>query len=301
MSEDQAYAHFVSVRFADNGGVPFCAWCGHLDVYSIPTRKKWKCAAKECRKQFSATSRTIFAHRKLPYQDILLAIAHFVNAAKGLSAIHLSLKICVSYKTAFVLQHKFREALATEQNRHSLRGKVEMDGAYFGGYVRPSNSRPLRIDRRRLPHRGAKRQCVFVMRERKGRTRVFVCSESEGSLKVPSVVERGSKIYADGGNQFNKLNAYYETFTVNHSVCYADGDNSTNWAESYFSRLRRAEIGTHHHVAGPYLSSYANECAWREDRRELSNQENYDEALRLTAQHPVSRDWKGYWQRRRAG
>ena len=45
----------------------------------------------------------------------------------------------------------------------------------------------------------------------------------------------------------------------------------TNQAESYFSRLRRAEIGTHHHIAGPYLHAYAGEMSWREDNRRVSN------------------------------
>lgn len=80
----------------------------------------------------------------------------------------------------------------------------------------------------------------------------------------------------------------------------ARGDASINWAESYFSRLRRAEIGTHHKVAGPYLASYAGEMAWREDARRNSNGAQYLRITRAAAVHPVSRQWKGYWQRRRA-
>jgi hypothetical protein len=56
-----------------------------------------------------------------------------------------------------------------------------------------------------------------------------------------------------------------------HSVAYKDEDVCTNQAESYFSRLRRAEIRTHHHIAGPYLIAYANEMAWREDNRRVPN------------------------------
>jgi len=44
-------------------------------------------------------------------------------------------------------------------------------------------------------------------------------------------------------------------------------------AESYFSRLRRGELGHHHHIAGPYLVRYAQEAAWREDLRRVSNGE----------------------------
>ena len=69
-------------------------------------------------------------------------------------------------------------------------------------------------------------------------------------------------------------------------------------AESFFSRLRRAEIGTHHHIAGPYLAAYAAEMDWREDRRRVSNGEQFAAIVTAAAKHPISRQWKGYWQRR---
>jgi hypothetical protein len=71
----------------------------------------------------------------------------------------------------------------------------------------------------------------------------------------------------------------------------------TNWAESFFSRIRRAEVGTHHHIAGKYLQAYANEMAWREDNRRVSNGDQYLAAVGAALEHPVSRQWKGYWQR----
>ena len=66
----------------------------------------------------------------------------------------------------------------------------------------------------------------------------------------------------------------------------------------FFSRLRRAEIGIHHHISGQYLSAYASEMAWREDHRRVSNGEQFLMATGAALAHPVSRQWKGYWQRR---
>jgi hypothetical protein len=71
---------------------------------------------------------------------------------------------------------------------------------------------------------------------------------------------------------------------------------AANQAESFFSRLRRAEIGTHHHISGRHLSAYASEMAWREDNRRVSNGELYLMATDTALKHPVSRQWKGYWQ-----
>lgn len=299
LSDDAAFAEFVAIRFAENEGDPYCPWCGHKEVYAITTRRTWKCASKVCRRNFSATSRTIFASHKLPYRDLLLLVAHFVNAAKGLSAIRMSQELEVTYKTAFVWKHKLREAITTKQHSGTLRGKIEIDGAYFGGHIRPRNNRPLRQDRRRIAHRESKRQCVVIFRERRGRSRAMVCGQHEAARLIDKIVDPGSEVFTDQATHFGRIAARYALKMVNHSERYAEGDASTNWAESYFSRLRRAELGTHHHIAGPYLLGYANECSWREDRRRYSNEENYNDLLSLTTHHPVSRQWKGYWQRRK--
>ena len=67
----------------------------------------------------------------------------------------------------------------------------------------------------------------------------------------------------------------YKTKRINHSEAYSANEGCTNMAESFFSRLRRAEIGTHHHIAGPYLAAYAAEMDWREDNRRISNGEQF--------------------------
>ena len=87
---------------------------------------------------------------------------------------------------------------------------------------------------------------------------------------------------------------------IDHSKEYAREEVSTNQAESFFSRLRRAEIGTHHHIAGRYIASYAGEQSWREDNRRMSNGEQFLTLAAAGLHHPVSRQWKGYWQRRKA-
>jgi ribosomal protein L37AE/L43A len=88
LSEDEAYARFKAIRFSENGGDPFCPKCGCADVYEFKARKIFKCSA--CKSQFSLTSQTIFASRKLSIRDILSAIAIFMNGAKGHSALQLS-------------------------------------------------------------------------------------------------------------------------------------------------------------------------------------------------------------------
>lgn len=299
LSDEEAYSALKAIRFAENKGEPFCQKCGCVAVYEFKSRKIFKC--KACQSQFSLTSGTIFASRKLAIRDILAAIAIFVNGAKGYSALQLSRDLGVQYKTAFVLAHKLREVLGVEQEAaRELRGEVEIDGGYFGGYVKPANYRQHRRDRRLIQNQNGKRECVVVMRERNGRTLPFVSSEKDAVSLVKKRVAPGSTIYADDAGAWNPLHDRYLTKRINHEECYSDGEACTNNAESFFSRMRRAEIGTHHHIAGPYLSAYADEMAWREDHRRLSNGAQYLRLVNAAAHHPVSRNWKGYWQRRAA-
>jgi transposase-like protein len=296
MSDAEAHETFRCIRWVETDGKPVCPRCNCNAVYDYRTRKLFKC--KACNHQFSVTSGTIFASRKLPIRDYLLAIAIFVNGAKGHSALQLSRDLGVQYKTAFVMAHKLREAMASDVMDHQPSGTVEVDGAYFGGYIKPENRREDRVDRRRSVHQNGKRRVVVVMRERRGRTLPFVFKSEAASLAtIESRVAPGTTIHADEATHWDRLHALYPTKRINHQESYSDGEACTNQAESFFSRLRRAEIGTHHHISGAYLHAYSTEMAWREDRRRVSNGEQYMMVSAAALAHPVSRVWKGYWQK----
>jgi transposase-like protein len=297
MSDVEAHSTFKALRWSNNGGEPFCPRCGCLAVYTYAARQIWKC--KGCKHQFSVTSGTIFANRKLPIRDYLLAIAIFVNAVKGISALQLGRDLDVQAKTAFVLAHKLREAIEAEQAGLELSGVVEVDGAYFGGHAKQENVKADRKDRRLAGEHTAKRQVVVVIRERNGRTLPFVVKkESEGVRLVRQRVASGSIVHADEAPGWDALHASYDTRRINHSFSYSDGNACTNQAESFFSRLRRAEMGQHHRISAHYLGRYAAEMAWREDNRREASGVLWTAATGLALAHPVSRDWAGYWQRR---
>jgi transposase-like protein len=294
MGEDAAYEAFRAMRWPD--GEASCPRCGCCETYSITTRRRFKCVG--CHHQFSVTSGTIFASRKLSFTDLLAAIVIFVNGAKGVSALQVSRDLSVQYKTAFVLSHKLREAMALEAQGRVLDGVVEVDGAYFGGYIKPANYKEARVDRRLVAHQTGKRMSVVVVRERGGDTNTFVGkSEAIGVAAVRKCVDASAVIHADEASHWDALHGRNVAKRINHSVCYSDGTACTNQAESFFSRLRRAEIGVHHHIAGPYLNAYAGEMAWREDNRRVANGTQAGMVVRSAMVSPVSRKWAGYWQR----
>lgn len=300
MSDDEAHARFEAIRFAANGGAAFCPYCECTKVYTYRARKIWKCAT--CGKQFSVTSGTIFASRKLPIRDYLAAIAIFVNAVKGISALQLGRDLDVQYKTAFVMAHKLREAIGADRNQIILTGAVEIDGAYFGGHAKQANVKADRPDARKAEEQTGKKQSVVVARERGGQTfTTVVPSEAAAVPAVRAHVASGAIVHADEAGAWDRLHAHYEMHRINHSVAYSLDGACTNQAESFFSRMRRAEIGQHHHISGKYLAAYANEMAWKEDNRRVANGTQHVTVTANALAHPVSRVWAGYWQRGKAG
>jgi transposase-like protein len=297
LSDAEAYETFKQVRWAANDGKPICPRCGSCEAYEYRARLIFRC--KDCGAQFSVTTDTIFASRKMAHRDLLAAIAIFVNGAKGISALQLSRDLDCQYKTAFVLAHKLREAMGSQVQGRKLGGHVEIDGAYFGGYVKPENRKEDRKDLRLRQHQSGKRKAVVVMRERGGRTVPMIrASEADAVPEIVANVLVGSTVYTDEASCWDALHGRFEARRINHSVAFKGEDACTNQAESFFSRLRRAEIGTHHHISGRYLHQYANEMAWREDHRRKPNGTLYQLVAGAALAHSVSREWKGYWQRR---
>jgi len=196
------------------------------------------------------------------------------------------------------MAHKLREAVAAETADATVSGTVEVDGAYFGGHVRPENMKADRRDRRLAENQTGKRRVVVVIRERKGKALTFAFrSEAESVPTIEARVEAGSVVHADEAKGWDRLHKSFKTHRVNHQEGYSFDEACTNQAESFFSRLRRAEMGVHHHVAGPYLAAYAGEMAWRENHRRVSNGEQYTLITGAALNHAPSKVWKGYWQR----
>jgi hypothetical protein len=278
MSDRGAENVFARLRWPRTDGKPVCPGCGCEICYDCrrsPETTRWRC--KACRADFSVTSGTLFAWHKLPLRTYLMAIAVFCNEVKGKSMLAFCRDLDVQYKTAFVLAHKLREAMASSVKALRIGGEgreAEVDGAYFGGHIRPENLAADRIDRRLAENQSGKRQVVVAMRERGGRTlsRVF-SAEADAIAAIRLGIVKGTTVHADESTAWNPLHASFAMRRINHQDAYSIDGACTNGAESYFSRLRRGELGHHHHIAGPYLVRYAHEAAWRENLRRVSNGE----------------------------
>src|SRR5580698_476025 len=302
MTDKEAETAFCKVRWHETDGAPVCPHCGGLDAYLNPRPNgsiRYRC--KACAKDFTVTSGTLFASHKRPLRDYLSAVAIFCNEVKGKSALAISRDLGLAYKSAFVLLHKMREAMAEEMKGRTVggEGKVcEIDGGYFGGYVKPSNHVENRRDRRLVKNQNGKRQCVVIIRERDGNSLPAVFrSEGPALSWIKSRVAKGTVVNADEANSWNDLHSRFEMKRINHEQAYSAEGACTNMAEEYFSRLRRAEVGHHHHIAGVYLLRYAQEASWREDNRRVRNGEQVERVAHLAMMRKPSVDFSGYWQR----
>lgn len=302
MKEEDAYRWFMPARFPETKGVAYCPACGTLDSTPV-RRKRFVCTAQECRKEFSVTSGTILASRKLSFKTLLLALALSVHSVKGKAACELKRELAVDYKTAFVLMHKLREAIADAREHLKLDGVVEMDAMYLGGHVKPKNVKADRVDRRLAENQSGRRMAVMALRERKanGRTLAAAVPGEQGAVAwhlVKNHVLKGAELRADQNPAYDELVGLHPLMRNDHSVAYVqEPGSSTNQAESFFSRVRRAEVGTHHRISGKYLDWYAADVAWREDMSRTDFRTQARMVLASALRHGNSRNMAGYWQR----
>ena len=123
---------------------------------------------------------------------------------------------------------------------------------------------------------------------------------SEGAAVnwIKARIQPGTIVNADEAAGWDSLNARFEMRRINHKEAYSADGACTNMAEEFFSRMRRAEIGHHHHhIAGTYLLRYAQEASWREDNRRVTNGEQVRTVAHLAMKAKPSVDFSGYWQR----
>jgi hypothetical protein len=204
----------------------------------------------------------------------------------------------INPKSAFVLLHKLREDMgAVVHSGDELAGDVEVDGAYFGSRTRLAN----RVaDRRQQRRENSKRQVVVIARQRGlGPTVPWVVSrESEAVPLIRQVVAKRLR----GSCRRSFWMGYPQRFLPDEAgkplfEFKSEDGGCTNEAESNFSRLRHSEFGINHRISGHLLQAYANECAWRENNRRVSNGIQWKWITAAALDHAKSNRWAGCWHR----
>ena len=158
--------------------------------------------------------------------------------------------------------------------------EAEINSGYFGVASSLPMSKQHRRDRRLTRNQNGKRKVVVIVRERDGNSAPAVFnSESQAASFIRARIANGTVVHADEAASWDGLHERFEIKRINHQEAYSLDGARTNMAEEYFSRLRPAEIGIHHDVAGACLLRYAQKPSWREDNRRISNGDQVSRAL----------------------
>lgn len=221
------------------------------------------------------------------------------------------------------------------QDKSPLQGTVQVDGGYFCGKPRKANKRgkdaPPRINSRRLGRKQAliptpysnlepwnqvkrlNQRVVIVLRElhspdsdMKGarRTITEIVTAESAKFVVPILnkyVSPNTTVQTDGGIGYQKMDhGKFEHQPVVHAECYSTEEGwNNNQAESYFSRMRRAEFGVNHGMRHQYLAFYAADYAWHEDTRRMTRSERFRDLIKKAMQCGRSAAFCGYKKRKR--
>lgn len=276
--DDKAREALEAIRWP-NGVV--CPHCGNLDQDKIAQGKGkvhraglYYCAA--CNGQFTVTVGTVMERSKIPISKWLLAM-HLMGASKkGMSALQLQRMLGVTYKSAWFLCHRIREAMAAKAGGPlGGAGKtVEADETYIGGKEKNKH-----VGKRKKGNIGGQgKVAVFALVERDGQSRSFRIASITGETLRPVLalhVDRESSLMTDqGGQYFHAGKEFARHEAVNHSADeYVRGDAHTNTAECRFSLMKRAVFGTHHSVSEAHLSRYLAEWDFKWNTRKVKDGE----------------------------
>lgn len=272
---DKAREHLEALRWP-NG--PVCPHCGSTRAPLTLEGKSYrpglyKC--KDCYEQFTVTVGTVFERSKIGLNVWLQAVHLMCASKKGISAKQLERMLGVTYKTAWFMSHRIREAM-TENAAGPMGGAgkiVEADETYWGSEG-GSKAESKRSGARKSGRALKDSNKVVALVERGGKVRAFhVPSVTGQNLKMvlESQIHPETHVMTDSSPRYNLLkreHGFKAYEQVNHSKAeYVRGIAHTNTVEGFFSVLKRGLIGTFHHVAPKHLQRYSEEFSFRYNTR----------------------------------
>ena len=241
------------------GDTPRCPRCGTKDVARTPKTAPmpWRCP--DCRKYFNVRTGTVMAQTRIPLRKWLYAIYLFHTSRKGVSALQLSRELGLTYKSAWFLGHRIREAM--QFPGPLLDGEVEIDEAYFGG------KNKWRHGSKKMPNGGPKQVVIGLKQRDTGVVVAFPIGSADRFNLMSTVmgnVEPDCMIYTDGHPGYQNIAAYPHEWVAHSTGEYVRDMAHTNGIESFWSLLKRGYHGTYHYMSFKHLHRYVDEFAHRQ-------------------------------------
>jgi len=275
--DNAARKHLESIRWPSGA---ICPHCGGTERNSLLQGKSHRAGlyfCGDCREQFTVTVGTVFERSKVALHKWIYATHLMCASKKGISAKQLERMLGVTYKTAWFMSHRIREAmingLTTPMGGNG--GAVEVDETYWGNVGKQANGA-----------RGwAHKMKVVSLVERDGVKRSFhVANVTAETLRPILKAQISSKAHlmTDEARVYKPLaTEFAQHSSVNHSAGeYKRGDVTTNTVESSFAILKRGLYGTFHNISEQHLQRYANEFDFRWNHRKITDSERAIAALK---------------------
>jgi transposase-like protein len=273
--DNKAREALEGIRWPDG---PYCPHCGNVEQEKISKGHGkahrpglYYCAA--CNGQFTVTIGTVMEDSKIPLSKWLFAM-HLIGASKkGMSALQLSRMLGITYKSAWFLCHRIREAMTPSASAGPIGGEskvVESDETFIGG----------KSKNRAYAKKEPKKHAVMTLVERNGESRSFHVANVKAKTlreKIVKTVNRKSHLMTDELASYEKVGKEFANHsTVNHSAdeyVRLGGFAHINTAECRFSLMKRAVFGTHHSISEAHLSRYLAEWDFKWNTRKTSDSE----------------------------
>ena len=276
-SEESARKALEAIRWPTG---PVCHHCSE-DKRRYPTKRegRYRCGNPKCRRDYTVTTGTVMERSHVPLRKWVEGFAIMCESKKGVSSLELQRHLKISYKAAWFLSHRIREAMRDGGMKPPPMlgggGKiVEADETYFG---RTKEALP-HIRKRYTPYtksgwkgKGSARPIVALV-ERGGSVRTFHVAHADkvtvGGI-VADNIARESRLHTDESRLYTEVGSHFGAHeTVKHSVGeYVRGDVHTNSAEGYFSIFKRGMKGIYQHCSEKHLHRYVAEFDFRYNNR----------------------------------
>jgi transposase-like protein len=267
-NDDACLKRVMEVRF---GLHHVCRACGvESTFHKLENRKAYSCA--HCGDHLYPCAGTIFQDSRTPLQTWFYAVYLFIATRHGVSGKELQRSLGVTYKTAWRIGQQIRDLMGKVDSFQVLKGHVEIDETYFGGYAPRSQGGQY----------APNKSIILGMKERGGRIETKVIPNVRTATLRGAVldhVEKGATISTDELSAYNLLKGDgYVHGAVDHSrreYAWKDHESgvkfSTNGAESFWNLFKNSVRSTHIHVSQKHLDRYLGEFSFRSNFRQMRN------------------------------
>jgi transposase-like protein len=272
--DDTAAREYLEKQLWPEG--PVCPHCGVVNhAYATKRPGVFRCAEKECRKDFTVTMRTVMERSKIALHKWLQAFHLMCGSKKGVSAHQLHRQLDIGYEAAWFMCHRIREAMR-DGGLAPLGGKggiVEADETYHGKTEEPRPSKQRKDRPYKVGSRGPRdKRPILALVERGGRVRTFhvaIADQETVQKIVKENIDRETRLHTDESRLYFGMDEHFGSHeTVKHSAKeYARDDVHTNSAEGYFSIFKRGMKGIYQHCKEKHLHRYLAEYDFRYNHR----------------------------------